>query len=247
MTNNIVITMAGRGSRFIEAGYKQPKYEIQAKGRSLFEWSMLSLTNFISENSRVIFVCLRENASEEFIMQRCEHLGIKNVHILLIDNVTDGQATTAYLSKHLWSMEDPLLIYNIDTYVNQCALTPDMIHPDSEGWVPCFKAAGEHWSFVQLAKDGWAVDIAEKRRISDNATIGLYWFKQAKKYVEAYDRYFSCPENLVNGERYVAPLYRDLIHSGNRISISDIKFDHVHVLGTPAELQEFMSTPIDID
>jgi hypothetical protein len=99
---------------------------------------------------------------------------------------------------------------------------------------------GDHWSFVKLGEDGWAVDLAEKKRISDYASIGLYWFAQAKLYVHAYDRFFTDPGNLVRGERYIAPLYRQLLVEGGKVSISDLPLKNVHVLGTPAELANFL-------
>lgn len=240
MKQNFVITMAGRGSRFYEAGYTVPKYEIIAHGRSLFDWSMLSLQNFLSEDSRVIFVCLAENRSADYVLERCASLGIKDVHIVELDQLTDGQATSAYVSREMWCLEDPLLIYNIDTYVNPRALLPEDIRSGSDGWVPCFQVPGDHWSFVQLGEDGWAVDLTEKKRISDYASIGLYWFARADRYVDAYERFFADPANLVRGERYIAPLYRQLLQGGGKISIVDLAVKDVHVLGTPRELEVFL-------
>lgn len=240
MANNIVITMAGRGSRFYEAGYTVPKYEIMAHGRSLFDWSMLSLKNFLGPDCRMIFVCLAENRSADYVQQRSAALGLQDVHVVELAQLTDGQATSAYVSRELWRPDEPLLIYNIDTYVNPRALQPADIRPGSDGWVPCFRVPGEHWSFVKLGEDGWATDLAEKQRISDFASIGLYWFARAAEYVNAYDEFFADPANLVRGERYVAPLYKHLVRNGKHISIADLALQDVHVLGTPAELEVFL-------
>lgn len=237
---NIVITMAGRGSRFYDAGYKVPKYEIMAHGRSLFDWSMLSLRQFLQEPARLIFVCLKENDSGAYVRERCAALALQDVHVLELDAVTDGQATSAWLSRDLWQPDAPLLIYNIDTYVEPRALSPADIRPGSDGWVPCFQVPGDHWSFVRLGDDGWAIDLAEKTRISDFASIGLYWFARAADYASAYECFFADPANLVRGERYVAPLYKQLLRDGGRISIADLDPATVHVLGTPAELEAFL-------
>lgn len=244
MSLNVVITMAGRGSRFYDAGYKVPKYEIMAHERSLFEWSMLSLKNFLTPDSRVIFVCLEENKSSGFVLHQTKALGLADVHIIELKGLTDGQATSAYLSRELWNPEWPLLIYNIDTYVKPQALMPADIRPGSDGWVPCFQVPGEHWSFVRLGCDGWAVDLAEKQRISDYASIGLYWFSRAGRYVELYDRFFSDPKNLVRGEKYIAPLYRQLLAEGGKVSLSDLPLSNVHVLGTPNELDRFLQLSV---
>ena len=241
MAQSIVITMAGRGSRFYQAGFTQPKYEIEAHGRSLFEWSLLSLHNFLQPDTQVVFVCLAENHSADYVVSQSRRLGLHNVQVIELDQVTDGQATSAYLSREFWRQDDALLIYNIDTYVNPRALRPEQIRPGSDGWVPCFSVGGTHWSFVKLDADGWAERITEKQRISDHASIGLYWFARAADFSEAYQVYFSNPANLVAGERYVAPLYSHLISHGRRISIADLPVADVHVLGTPAELQTFLS------
>lgn len=244
MTHNIVITMAGRGSRFYDAGYTIPKYEISAHGRSLFDWSMLSLRHFLGRDSRMVFVCLAENRSSDYVRSRCELLGLNDVSIVELEQVTDGQATSAYLSHELWRPDEPLLIYNIDTYVNPRALCPANIRAGSDGWVPCVQVSGEHWSFVKLGEDGWAVDLAEKRRISEFASIGLYWFARAGRYVQAYERFFADPGNLVRGERYIAPLYRQLLREGGKVSITDLPQSDVHVLGTPAELASFLQIDV---
>lgn len=244
MINNIVITMAGRGSRFYQAGYKVPKYEIQAHGHSLFYWSMKSLENFITPKSRVIFVCLAENQSGVYIQRQCEQLGLDNVYIHEIDEVTDGQATSAYISKNLWLPDEPLLVYNIDTYVNPRSLSPSDIPAGSDGWIPCFRVPGDHWSFVKVGKDGWALDVAEKNRISDYASIGLYWFSKSSNYLSAYETFFNLPGNLVRGERYIAPLYKHLINQGKMISIADLPVKDIHVLGTPDELNVFLNKDV---
>ena len=233
--------MAGRGSHFYAAGYKIPKYEIVAHGRSLFEWSLLSLRSFLTNDCQLFFICLEGNKSTEFILNKTCRLGLNNVHIIDVKNVTDGQATSAYLSRELWNPNWPLLIYNIDTYIKRGLVGTSEIRQGSDGWVPTFRARGEHWSFVKLGADGWAEDLAEKNRISENASVGLYWFNCAGTYIELYERYFSNSLNLVLGEKYIAPLYRQLIIDGGKVSTSELKLSDVHVLGTPAELEMFIS------
>ena len=238
---NIVITMAGRGSRFYEAGYTVPKYEIVAHGQSLFYWSMLSLKNFLDTDSRLTFVCLAENNSADYVYSECNKLGLMNVHIVELPKITDGQATSAYVSRQFWQLDAPLLIYNIDTYVNPRALQPEQIRAGSDGWIPCFRVPGDHWSFVRLGEDEWATDVAEKNRISNDASIGLYWFARAGDFIDAYEEFFSDPANLVKGERYIAPLYKNFIQNNKKISITDLPIPDVHVLGTPMELDIFLS------
>ena len=149
---------------------------------------------------------------------------------LSIANRSDsGQATTAYLANDLFLHDLPLLINSIDTYVNPRSLGIDQIRSGAEGWSPSFHASGEHWSFVRTGRDGWACEVAEKRRISDNASIGLYWFAEASTHINCYDKFFTKAENIVFGEKYIAPTYRIMINEDKKISYTDLPLKDVHV------------------
>jgi choline kinase len=237
---NIVITMGGLGSRFRKAGYDVPKYMIEAKGKTLFEWSMISLDGFREDAGRYVFIAMKDEKAdvEAFIREKCAALGIRNFHTILIDYLTDGQATTAMLADRFWDRDAPLLIYNIDTYVESGAMNSAQVRGD--GFIPCFKAEGDHWSFVRLDENGRAVEIKEKQRISDNCTLGAYYFRTCSLYEELYGEYYSGKGRLVNGEKYVAPLYNFLLEKGGEVCIADIPGDKVHVLGTPEELRAFL-------
>lgn len=233
----IVITMAGLGSRFKKAGYTVPKYMIEAHGKTLFAWSMESLQGFDLANNTCIFIVRGEDKSEDFIRKACESMGIRSVKVIEIDHLTDGQATTAMLAKEEWDKEDELLIYNIDTYVEAGEMNASQIAGD--GFIPCFHADGDHWSFAKLDETGKVTEVREKVRISDNCTLGAYYFKSCGLYEQLYNEYYTSDENLEKGEKYVAPLYNYLIGKGGEVRISIVDYDKVHVLGTPEELDYF--------
>ena len=234
----IAITMGGLGSRFRNAGYKVPKFMIDVRGKTLFEWSLLSLDN-LKGSAQFTFIALKdENADvEAFIREKCNRIGIKSPRIILIDHLTDGQATTALLASKLWKKESPLLIYNIDTYIEKDALKASDFC--ANGFIPCFNASGTHWSFVKLDESGFAEEVKEKERISDNCTIGAYYFASCELYEKLYKEYYNDSKNLTNGEKYVAPLYNQLIMQGGKVKICLIPAEKVHVLGTPEELKAF--------
>lgn len=240
MKLTVVITMAGLGSRFRKAGYTVPKYQIEAHGRTLFEWSMESLKGFENPENDYIFVVRKEDESEAFIRDACKKMGICNVKVIGIDYLTDGQATTAMLAKDVWDPDSALMIYNIDTYVEAYEMREEQIAGD--GFIPCFHAAGEHWSFAKLDENGKVVEVREKERISDNCTLGAYYFKSCRLYEQLYNEYYSSEEKLEKGEKYVAPLYNYLISTGGEVRISIVDYDRVHVLGTPEELNYFLET-----
>lgn len=231
---NIVITMGGLGSRFRKAGYDKPKYEIEAKGRTLFEWSMLSLRDFWKD--RFIFLVRAEDRAADFIQASCRQLGIGDVHIIELDRLTKGQAETALLAKGAWREEAPMLVYNIDTYVEPGHLRPELFAGD--GAIPCFTAEGTHWSFVRLDEAGRVVEVREKDRISDNCSIGAYYFRSCRLYTKLYRKFYV--ENApAIAEEYIAPMYNALLEDGGDVRMVDIPREAVHVLGTPEELRAF--------
>lgn len=237
---DVVITMGGLGSRFRKMGYNVPKYMIEARGKTLFEWSLISLKGYAADVDRYIFIAMKDDAVDVgcFIEEQCAKLELPEYHVILLDYLTDGQATTASLAEKYWNPDHALLIYNIDTYVEPGEMNSTQLRGD--GFIPCFQAAGDHWSFVRLDKSGKVAEIKEKQRISNYCTLGAYYFRTCRLYKELYNEYYGRTRELVNGEKYVAPLYDYLLSKGGEVYISDIKPEKVHVLGTPEELQVFL-------
>ncbi len=237
------ITMAGLGTRFKKAGYTMPKYEIVTQGRSLFYLSMSSLSGWTRPGDDIYFIVRREDDAAAFIKEEAAKVfgdDKDHYHVIEIDEMTDGQATTAMLAAKSWKRAEPLLIYNIDTYVEPFCLKGDSeIPPGTCGFIPCFNAPGDHWSFVATDESGLAVEVREKQRISDNCTIGAYWFSSCALYEQIYNEYYGDGANMEKGEKYVAPLYNYMITSGLAVRISHVDSRYVHVLGTPEELLAF--------
>lgn len=241
MTSNadgsLVITMAGFGRRFAEAGYSGPKFRITAHGHTLFWWSMIGLSHLFP-TVRVVFVARAADDVRAFLADECKALGIRVHEVIELDQPTDGQATTALRALPACPLDLPMGIFNIDTHLAPGALGSPP--PDSDGWIPCFAGPGEHWSFVRLAPSGLAVEVREKERIAPHATVGFYWFRSARLYRDAYAAYYgSGRTDHGPGEAYVAPLYNQLIADGRSVRITQLPAAAVTVLGTPAELVLF--------
>ena len=234
----VIITMAGLGSRYRKAGYQVPKYMIEAKGKTLFEWSMDSLLDYNPYVAKYIFVVRKEDNSSTFIRRMCSLHGLENVKIIEIDYLTDGQATSCMLAIPYCKKDAPIMIYNIYTYVEPFELKYADI--SGNGYIPCFNAAGDHWSFVRLDDYGKVVEVREKRRISDNCSIGAYYFSSAELYQQLYEEYYSDVGRIEGKEKYIAPLYNYMIEKGMKVTISIVPIEKVHVMGTPEELMEFL-------
>ncbi len=234
----VIITMAGLGSRFRKAGYRVPKYMIEAKGKTLFEWSMDSLLDYNPHVSKYVFVVRGEDGASGFIREKCRQYGLMDVDIVEIGHLTDGQATTCMLAMPYCEKDAPVMVYNIDTYVEPYGMKYADISGD--GHIPCFHADGDHWSFVRLDDCGKAVEVREKERISDNCTLGAYYFSSAGLCRQLYEEYYSDGSRMEKNEKYIAPLYNYMIGKGMEVTISIVPAEKVHVLGTPEELQRFM-------
>lgn len=235
----LLITMGGLGSRFAAAGYKVPKYMIEAKGATLFAWSMTSLKSFMP--ARCIFVVRREDQARNFILAECAALGLDDVKVVEIDTLTNGQATTAMLGIEHCEVDSPVAIFNIDTHVAPGKMSPP--REDVDGFIPCFLAPGSHWSFVRLGDSGLAAEVREKQRISDLATVGLYWFRSPAVFRHTYRQHFGEDgAGLERGEAYIAPMYNTMIQQNARVGVSVLAFSDVTPLGTPTELSAFLSS-----
>lgn len=230
---NVIITMAGEGRRFREEGITTPKPMIEVRGKSLFEWAVGSLQNFYDQP--FFFISQQNLYAASFIQEKARSLGISSVSIKEITGLTRGQAETVLAAEDMVpNQENPILIYNIDTFVEPEYIKREDIH--GSGWIPAFRAEGDHWSFVSLDERSRVVDITEKVRISQYATIGLYYFSSFSLYRSLYEKYpFES-----NKERYVAPLYRLMLPDPNlQIYSHIIPEEAVHVLGTPEEVRRF--------
>jgi hypothetical protein len=229
--------MAGMSSRFKNAGYYLPKYQIVVKGKSLFEWSMFSVETFLLNGWVPVFIVKKEDNAKNFIAKEMQKYHSQDYIIIELDNQTDGQATSALFAYTKIDKNQPIAIFNIDTYVKKGIIKPKDIHGD--GWIPIFNADGTHWSFVQKDENCQVQRVVEKERISSDATIGFYYFASFNLYNEAYTSYYVKKNNIKLKEKYVAPLYNYLIENNYKVFAKMIPANTVFVLGTPEEVEKF--------
>ena len=229
--------MAGRGNRFKEKGFSKPKYEIKIKGRTLFNWSISSFKNFFDKKIFIIFICLKSNKSKEFIINEMQTLDFHNWDLIQLDEITNGQATTALKAKSkIKSIKAPIIIYNIDTYINPEALTFSSFKENA--CIPCFKSKSKNFSFVKLDGNKNVIEIEEKKIISELASVGLYGFKSFEQFQYCYNNFYS-KNRSDDMERFIAPIYNELISRNEQISVIILSNDSVKILGTPEELEKF--------
>ena len=236
---NFLITMAGEGRRFREAGYDLPKMLIKAKGKTLLEWSIDSLPLNICD--RLIFVAQQKHEDEFNVSEQIKKIygnKVKSVHFKFIDKLTRGQSETACLAKDLIDPSKPLLIFNIDTQFSSPSLEKKLLLKNIDGVLCAFYSEEPRFSFAALDEKGFVTKTAEKEVISSNALTGLYHFTYPQDFFEAAEFAFARNETT-KGEFYIAPLYNHLIKKGRRLVVD--MADEVNILGTPEELDVFLN------
>lgn len=230
--------MAGEGRRFREVGYDLPKMLIEAKGKTLLEWSIDSLP--LNLCSRLIFVAQQKHEDEFQLSKRIISIygsQVKSLHFKFIDKLTRGQSETACLAKHLIDLSQPLLIFNIDTQFSSSSLEKNLLRKNTDGVLGAFYSEEPRFSFAALNNEGFVTKTAEKEVISSNALTGLYHFTFPEDFFEAAESAFSKNETT-KGEFYIAPLYNHLINKGRKLIVD--MADEVNILGTPEELELFL-------
>lgn len=233
---NLVIPMAGRGSRFAHVGIAVPKPLIDVRGKPMYAWATDSLP--LAHAKRLIFICLAEHlgdlALEEDIHRR---YGQYNPVVVGLTEVTQGQACTVLTAKKHIDEDVPLVIFNADTFFTSAlSKTVTLLPPHVRGMLGVFKAPGDKWSFVRTDDQGRVVEVAEKKRISDWACTGLYHFSAGAEFVQHAEKMIADNER-VNNEFYVAPVYNRLLAQGSELRL-DVA-EQVWVLGTPEDLAYF--------
>jgi len=227
--------MAGEGTRFQRIGLKVPKYKIIARDKTLFEWSIDSLKDFFDE--KFIFIT-NDKIDIKFLNNVIIKLGIRDFEIIRLSQLTSGQAETAMYADDFIDLNESFFIYNIDTAVTPGVLNREMIDEDVSGFIPVMKETGNKWSYVKLNPKGAVIGLAEKKQISDLATIGFYYFS---RWGDFKDIYLKHKGHIIKQFRevYVAPMYNYLISEKREVKVKLIKRNNVNILGTPEEVASF--------
>lgn len=242
---NIVIPMAGAGSRFAKAGYDLPKPLIEVHDRPMIQVVIDNLRP--NAPHRFIFLCQQEHIERFDLDRRLPQLSGDTTMVVPVDGLTEGAASTVLLARRLFENDDPLLIANSDQFINSsiddflasCRSAPHC------GNIMTMRAEDPKWSFVALDDRRHVTQVVEKEVISNEATVGIYFFARGRDFAEAADAMISRNER-VNGEFYVAPAYNDLIAAGGIVDIYNIgaERDGMYGLGIPDDLEYFLTLPL---
>lgn len=235
---NLVIPASGSGSRFADAGWKRPKPFIDVDGKMMIE---RVLENLRTQETRPLVILRRDHlASDGSLSSR---LASEGATVRAVAGLTEGTACTVLLARRDIDNSDGLIVANSDQLVDfdARAFVADAIARDLDGSILVFRDGDRNtkWSFARLDDEGFVDEVAEKRAISDLATVGIYYFRRGSDFVRgAID--MIAANDRVNGEFYTCPVYNYLIRDGKRIGVFEIPATAMHGLGTPDDLVQYL-------
>lgn len=231
---NVLIPMAGAGSRFASVGYTFPKPLIEVRGKPMIQVVVENL----NIEANYIFLVQREHY-DKYNLKYLLNLIAPNCKIVMVDGLTEGAACTTLLAKEFIDNDAPLVMANSDQFVewnsNEClyAFTADNI----DGGIVTFEATHPKWSYAKLGEDGLVSEVAEKRPISNLATVGIYYWKHGSDYVKYAEQMIE--KNVrTNNEFYVCPVFNEAIADGKKIRVKNI--EKMWGIGTPEDLNYFL-------
>lgn len=236
---NVLIPMAGAGSRFEQAGYTFPKPLIDVNGKPMIQ----RVVENLNMDARHIFIVQKEHY-EKYALQHTLNLIAPNCEIVQVEGITEGAACTTLLAKQFINNDEPLVLANSDQYVkwDSNEYMYSCMADDIDGSILTFEATHPKWSYAKLNEDGFVVEVAEKKPISKHATVGIYFWKRGKDYVECAESMIA-KDIRVNNEFYVCPVYNEALLRGARVKTFHI--DKMWGLGTPEDLDLFLKYEIN--
>ena len=231
----IVVPMAGRGSRFAKQGAETPKPLIRVTSRPMVAWALESLSGV--PYSDIIFIALIEHERHYNVSATLRDLASPEARIILLDEVTEGQLCTVLMASEFIDTDEDLLIASADTYiVSNLAADIAGRSDDCAGIISVANMPGDRLSFARTDETGRVVEVAEKVRISDYASTGLYYFASGQQFIEVAEEMIRNKEKT-RGEYYVIPVYQKYIERGWHVGISIAK--EMWDMGTPEALATF--------
>lgn len=239
---NIVIPMAGRGSRFSNAGYTHPKPLIPINGVPMIRLVIENLKLAIEH--QFVFICQNEHIKFYNLDVKLKEWA-PGCKIIGIDGITEGAACTVLTAEEIINNKNPLMIANSDQFINiDINKYINSIQNSDDGMIMTMSSIDPKWSFVEI-KNGNVIRVAEKEVISNEATVGIYNFKYGKDFVSSAHEMIK-RNDRVNGEFYVAPSYNYLVKNNKKVSFYNIgsEANGMYGLGTPSDLEIFLNHPV---
>jgi len=231
---NVLIPMAGAGSRFEKAGYTFPKPLIEVNGKPMIQVVVENL----NIDANYIYI-VQKSHREKYNLDTLLNLITPGCKIVETDGITEGAACTSLLAKDYIDNDHPLFFANSDQFVewDSNEFMYKMNETNSDGGIVTFTATHPKWSFAKIDESGLVTEVAEKNPISDIATVGYYYWKRGSDFVECAEKMIDL-DIRINNEFYVCPVFNQAIERG--LKIRTFNTQKMWGLGTPEDLDYYL-------
>ena len=229
---NLLLPIAGKAQRFIDAGYTMPKALILAKNKHVIDWAMDSVD---TKDCNLIFMVRVDHVYNFSIDKILKQKFGEDIKIIKLNKVTRGALETCTLAREHIDDDLPLIVYTPDVHFGP-VFNPEKISADSDGFLLTFTANSPDHSYSEYGEDGIVTNVVEKEVISKEANVGLYHFKSGKVFLKYADEMIK-NEIMYKNEFYIAPMYNLMIRDGLKITAANT--EKMHVLGTPHQFEFF--------
>lgn len=238
----LVIPMAGLGTRFSQVGYKKIKPLISVLGKPMIEIVLDNLIPHDLDFDKIILIINKEIDNDDEFKKLIKQYD-KKIELRVLDQTSKGPADSVYLARDLIQQDKPVTIANCDQFMftDMKQFYRNLLEPETDGIIITMQDNHPKWSYAAVdPRSNLVTAVVEKKVISNYATVGVYGFKKANDLLDAAEESFRRGDT-VNNEYYVGPLYNYLIVKNSKIRIHDlgkigIKF---FGLGTPEDLKDF--------
>jgi HAD superfamily hydrolase (TIGR01509 family) len=233
---NVIVPMAGAGSRFEKAGYTFPKPLIDVQGKPMIQLVVES-TNI---EATFIYI-VQKSHREKYNLDTLLNLITPNCKIVEVDGITEGAACTVLLAKEHIDNDNQLILMNSDQFIewDSTEFMYQMNEKGFDGAIMCFEATHPKWSFAKVNDNGLITEVAEKNPISNQATAGIYYFKHGSDFVKYAEQMIE-KDIRTNNEFYVCPVYNEAISDDKKIYNYQIPTKNMWGLGTPEDLNYYL-------
>lgn len=224
----LIMPMAGEGSRFLKAGYSEPKPFIDVHGQPMFQHV---IDNIGLQFDEMIFIVQQKHNIKDRILAI-----YPDAVVIQVNGTTEGAACTILLAQEYYNDGSSIFIANCDQHVKWKPDVQQMLNGD--GSIALFHCPerDNKWSYANV-NDGVVSEVVEKKAISDWATVGFYSWSDGREFIRAANEMIKANDR-VNGEFYLAPVFNYSIATNKKIIGYTV--EEMHGIGTPEDFERWI-------
>ena len=235
---NIVIPMAGAGSRFQKDGYSLPKPFIDVKGKMMIE---RVLEGIRVSNAHYTLIIREEFKTENRTLLdkiSCEY----NIAFVSVEKITQGASCTALAAMDIINNLNPVVFVDSDNIFDNDAFSAFLnsaLKENIDGSLLTVHSDKDCFSYAKI-ENGFVVETREKEVISNHAITGAYYFAHGTDFCRSSIEMMMYGDKAKN-EYYMSNVYNRAIKKGLKVSVFDIPTESWHCVGTPEQLEKYLT------